>query len=135
MKKQSDTISVAGNVLSASCPSRAALELVASKWSLLIVPVLAAGPIRNNELLRRIEGVSQKMLTQTLRELERNGLAERIDHKQVPPHVEYRLSELGQSLSDMLVAVDRWAENHYPALYKARQRFDLDRRNKSAKVK
>jgi DNA-binding HxlR family transcriptional regulator len=62
--------------------------LVAGKRSLFIVPALAAGPVRNNELPRRIEGVSQKMLTQTLRELERNGLIERIDYRTVPPRVD-----------------------------------------------
>jgi DNA-binding HxlR family transcriptional regulator len=129
MKKENKTNSGVGNVLSATCPSRAALDLVASKWALLIVPVLAAGPVRNNELLRRIEGVSQKMLTQTLRELERNGLVERIDYEDVPPHVEYRLSELGHSLSDALVAVDRWAEKHYQKLSNARLRFDRERQN------
>jgi len=112
------------NVLSASCPSRAALELVSSKWSLMIVPVLASGPVRNNELLRRIEGISQKMLTQTLRELERNGLVERIDYQTVPPHVEYRLTTLGSSLSKVLSAVDRWAEEYHPKLSEARQKFD-----------
>ncbi|KAF0814966.1 putative HTH-type transcriptional regulator YtcD [Andreprevotia sp. IGB-42] len=112
------------SVYSASCPSRAALELVSSKWSLLIVPFLAAGPARNSELLRRIGGVSQKMLTQTLRELQRNGLVERIDYQTVPPHVEYRLSPLGHSLSQTLAVVDRWAETHHADLTQAQQRFD-----------
>ncbi|RKP50469.1 winged helix-turn-helix transcriptional regulator [Trinickia fusca] len=106
------------------CPSRAALALVASKWSLSIVPALAAGPVRNNELLRRIEGISQKMLTQTLRELERHGLVERIDYGTVPPRVDYRLSALGHSLSDTLTALDRWAQDHHAALAVARERFD-----------
>lgn len=112
------------DVFSALCPSRKALELVANKWALLIIPALLAGPCRNNALLRKIEGVSQKMLTQTLKELERNGLIVRIDQKTVPPHVEYQLSPLGQSLSDSLIALDRWAERYYLRLEAARQEFD-----------
>ena len=71
-----------------------------------------------------MEGISQKMLTQTLRELERHGLVERIDHQTVPPHVEYRLTELGRSLSEALVVIDRWAERHYAAVASARMAFD-----------
>jgi DNA-binding HxlR family transcriptional regulator len=115
----------AADVYSPSCPSRRVLELIADKWALLVVPALRAGPMRNSELLRRIGGVSQKMLTQTLRELERNGLVLREDHQTVPPHVEYRLTELGRSLSTTLRAVDRWAEAHHAELdgaLKARRR-------------
>jgi DNA-binding HxlR family transcriptional regulator len=113
-----------GNVFSQTCPSRQALELISSKWALLIVPALAEEPIRNNELMRRIEGVSQKMLTQTLKDLERNGLVIRTDHQTVPPHVEYRLSPLGRSLSSALVVLDRWAEQHHHHLQSARLAFD-----------
>lgn len=112
------------NVLSQACPSRAALELVAGKWPLLVIPALAPGPLRNNELLRRVEGISQKVLSQTLRELARNGLVLREDHGTVPPHVEYRLSALGLSLSETLIALDRWAERHHDALRQAREDFD-----------
>ena len=66
------------NVYAEACPSRAILELIADKWTLLILPALRKGPMRNGDLMRMIEGVSQKMLTQTLRELERNGLVARI---------------------------------------------------------
>lgn len=121
------TDTASGNVLSASCPSRAALEVVGSKWALLIVPLLARQPLRNNELLRQVGGVSQKMLTQTLRELERHGLVRRIDHQTVPPHVEYQLTELGQSLSEALVVVDRWAEHNFAAVASARMAFDRRR--------
>lgn len=109
----------AADVYSASCPSRRALELIANKWALLVIPALRAGPQRNSELLRKIGGVSQKMLTQTLRELEQNGLVLREDHQTVPPHVEYRLSELGRSLSKTLIAVDRWAEANHAQLERA----------------
>jgi DNA-binding HxlR family transcriptional regulator len=116
-----------GDVWSASCPSRAALEVVGSKWALLIVPLLARQPLRNNELLRQVGGISQKMLTQTLRELERHGLVRRIDHQTVPPHVEYQLTALGCSLSEALVVVDRWAENNFAAVASARMAFDRRR--------
>jgi DNA-binding HxlR family transcriptional regulator len=116
------------SVFDASCSARHALELIASKWTMLILPALAEGPMRNGALLRRIGGISQKMLTQTLRELERNGLVIREDHRAIPPHVEYRLSPLGQSLGEALIVLDRWAERHFPALDAARARFDKDAR-------
>lgn len=94
---------------------------------MLILPALAAGPMRNGALMRRIGGISQKMLTQTLRDLERNGLIVRNDQKTVPPHVEYRLSPVGKSLSDVLVTLDRWAEKNFPALDASRERFDAAR--------
>src|SRR5262245_17161782 len=80
------------SVFDETCSARDALELIAGKWPMLILTALADGPMRNGALLRRVGGVSQKMLTQTLRELERNGLIIREDHTTVPPHVEYRLS-------------------------------------------
>ena len=111
-------------VFSQACPSRQALELVASKWALLVIPALAEGPVRNNELMRKIEGISQKMLTQTLKELVRNGLVLRFDRQTVPPHVEYQLSTLGQSLSETLIPLDNWAERNHQNLKAARERFD-----------
>lgn len=117
----------APSVFDASCSARDALELLASKWTMLILPALAEGPKRHGALLRRIEGISQKMLTQTLRDLERNGLVIRHDRQTVPPHVEYQLSRLGRSLSDVLVTLDRWAERNFPALDAARDAFDFAR--------
>jgi DNA-binding HxlR family transcriptional regulator len=107
------------DVYDAACPSRQVLALVANKWSLLLLPALRERPMRNGELLRRIGGISQKVLTQTLRELQRNGLVERLDLETVPPHVEYRLTPLGRSLSEALLAVDRWVEAHAGALGEA----------------
>ena len=91
---------------------------------MLILPALAHGPMRNAALLRKIGGISQKMLIQTLRALERNGLVVREDMLTKPPHVEYRLSRLGTSLSRELKVLDRWAERHFPRLDAARERFD-----------
>ena len=109
------------DVWNAGCPSRRVLELVANKWALLVIPLLRGKPQRNNELLRRVGGISQKMLTQTLRELELNGLVLRDDRQTVPPHVEYRLSALGLSLSKTLLAVDRWAESNHAEIDRAQK--------------
>ncbi len=113
-----------GNVYDPSCSARDALELIASKWAMLILPALAYGPMRHGAMLRMIGGISQKMLTQTLRELERNGLVVRQDMQTVPPHVEYYLSPLGASLSGALALLDRWAEENFPELDEARAKFD-----------
>ena len=112
------------SVFDSTCSARHALELIANKWAMLVLSALAEGPMRNGALLRRIDGVSQKVLTETLRALERNGLVIREDRQQVPPHVEYRLSALGRSLSEALVVLDRWAEQNFPALDEARASYD-----------
>jgi DNA-binding HxlR family transcriptional regulator len=109
------------DVWNADCPSRRVLELIANKWALLLIPLLRGTPQRNNELLRKVGGISQKMLTQTLRDLELNGLVLRDDRQTVPPHVEYRLSALGLSLSRALMAVDRWAESNHAEIDRAQE--------------
>jgi len=113
----------APNVYAEACPSRAILELIADKWTLLILPALKRGPVRNGDLMRLIEGVSQKMLTQTLRELERNGLVSRNDYGEIPPRVEYALTGLGRSLADTVRKLDSWAEAHIPQVMAARAEF------------
>lgn len=118
------------SVFDETCSARDALDLIAGKWPMLILTALANGPMRNGALLRRIGGVSQKMLTQTLRELERNGLIIREDRATVPPHVEYRLSAVGRTLSGALAELDRWAERSFPALDAARARFDAAHRRR-----
>jgi DNA-binding HxlR family transcriptional regulator len=115
--------------VSSAAASRAALELAANKWALLILPALREGPVRNNELLRRVAGISQKMLTQTLRELERNGLVVRNDRHSVPPHVEYALTEVGRSLAEAFAAIGGWAEAHHRDLADARDAFDARHRD------
>lgn len=114
----------APNVYAEACPSRAILQLIADKWTLLILPALRRGPKRNGDLMRLIEGVSQKMLTQTLRQLERNGLVSRIDYGEIPPRVEYALTELGGSLAEAMRKLDGWAETHIPHVLAARVEFD-----------
>lgn len=117
-----------GNVYDPSCSARDALELIASKWAMLILPALTQGSLRNAELLRRIGGISQKMLTQTLKDLERNGLIIREDKGTRPRHVEYRLSHLGESLGQALNALDLWAERHFSQLDAAREQYDARQR-------
>ncbi|TFY87726.1 transcriptional regulator [Pseudomonas nabeulensis] len=113
-----------GDVYASNCSARDALALISGKWVMLILPALAPRPMRNGELLRRIEGISQKVLTQTLRQLERNGLIERMEVAAKPAHVEYRLTAVACSLVDTLAALDRWAEHHFPELDAARERYD-----------
>lgn len=117
----------AGSVFDETCSARHALELISGKWAMLIISALSDGPMRNAELLRRIGGTSQKVLTETLRDLERNGLVIRDDFRTKPLHVEYRLSPLGASLSDALIALDRWAERNFPELDAARECYDQAR--------
>jgi DNA-binding HxlR family transcriptional regulator len=114
----------AANVYNPLCPSRRILELIGSKWSMLLLCTLRAGPIRTGELRRTVDGISQKMLTQTLRDLERHGLIERISYDEVPPRVEYRLSRLGRSLSELVNEIEDWIHNHYPRLAEEASAFD-----------
>jgi len=113
---------LAADVLNPNCPSRQVLERIADKWSSLVLLVLSGGTHRYSELHRRIGGVSQKMLTQTLRSLEADGLVRRTVHPVVPPMVEYTLTPLGRSLEEPLSAVRRWAENHLPEMLAMRAR-------------
>ena len=108
---------LAPDVFSARCPARAALALIADKWAVLVARSLIDGPRRHSELRERIDGISQKMLTHTLRQLEHSGLVERRIYAEVPPRVEYSLSALGRSLREPVVALTAWAEvNARPVL-------------------
>jgi DNA-binding HxlR family transcriptional regulator len=103
-----------------TCPSRDVIGLLASKWVLLLIPLLRRGPRRNGDLMRRVAGVSQKMLTQTLRDLESHGLVARRDYAEVPPRVEYALTPLGDSLAKTIAALDDWVVRHYYDMAKVR---------------
>jgi DNA-binding HxlR family transcriptional regulator len=113
---------VVPNVLDQRCESRQALELIADKWTALVVYALVDGPRRHGELLRTIDGISQKMLTQTLRRMEADGLVEREVLDRAPPHVEYSLTPLGRTLERPLVAICEWAMAHLDELREARAR-------------
>ena len=108
--------------MNAECGSRALLDRIADKWTALIIHVLAGGTKRHSELRRAISGVSQKMLTQTLRSLEDDGLVARKVHPVVPPMVEYSLTPLGRTLIEPLKAICAWAETYLPELEAARRR-------------
>jgi DNA-binding HxlR family transcriptional regulator len=117
------------DVFNANCASRQVLELLAEKWALLVIDALGDGAKRTAELRQRVGGISEKMLIQTVRKLERNGFVTRKVFPQVPPRVEYRLSELGRSLVDTVAALDRWVEDHIAAVEQARRRFDAANAN------
>lgn len=108
------------NVLDQNCESRLAVDRLANKWLILVVYALVDGPMRHGALRRAITGISQKMLTQTLRRMERDGLVERRVVTDIPPHVEYALTPLGLTLTEPLVAICRWAMEHVPELQRAR---------------
>lgn len=122
MKKASSCLDA--NVFNASCPARAVLEVLAEKWALLLVHRLARGPARTSELRRQIGGISEKMLIQTLRRLERSGFVARRAYSEVPPRVEYSLTPLGASLSGPITLLDRWVEQHLPDITVAQDAFD-----------
>jgi DNA-binding HxlR family transcriptional regulator len=112
------------NPFNPACPSRRILELIGSKWSMLVLCALRDGAVRTGALRREVGGISQKMLTQTLRELERHGLIERISYEEIPPRVEYRLTRLGRSLSDLINEIEHWLATHYPRLANEACAFD-----------
>lgn len=112
MPRPSDQPDWTPDLFDAECPSRAVLDLIADKWSILVLSAVHQGAHRNGELLRRIGGISQKALTRTLRELEANGLVRRTDHHEVPPRVEYALTVTGESLFPVLSTLCEWALKH-----------------------
>lgn len=103
---------------------RELLDRVGDKWSLLIIGMLRDGELRFSELMRRIPGISQRMLTLKLRSLERDGLVTRTVHAEVPPRVEYELTDMGRTLIEPALGLALWAVKHQPAIAEARQRFD-----------
>ena len=111
------------SVYLAGCPSREALDRVGDKWSAMIVRLLSERPHRFGELRRAIGGISQKMLTQTLRSLERDGLVARHAFATVPVTVEYSLTPLGETLVEPLAAICSWAERHIAEIQAARADF------------
>lgn len=113
-----------GNVYAAQCPTRLVLDRIADKWTVLVLGLLSGGPVRFNKLRREIEGISQKMLSQTLKSLERDGLVERQAFPTVPVTVEYSLTPLGRTLTKTFVALQSWAESNFESVLKAQQRYD-----------
>lgn len=108
----------------ASCPSRQLLERIGDKWCALILAALYEQPSRYSELSRKVAGVSQKMLTQTLRAMERDGLATRTVTPTVPVRVDYELTALGESLHQVVLQLKEWAESNMSQIQTNRARFD-----------
>ncbi|MGW0203402.1 winged helix-turn-helix transcriptional regulator [Nonomuraea sp. NPDC003201] len=107
-----------------SCQLRDILDRVGDKWSVLVMDLLGGGPKRYSELQRAIEGISQRMLTLTLRSLERDGLVERTVTPTSPPRVDYDLTPVGRTLSSQVAGLIEWAEQHREYVAAARLRYD-----------
>jgi DNA-binding HxlR family transcriptional regulator len=113
----------------AGCPTRELLSRLTDKWVALVLPALADGPRRHGELAHRIAGVSQKMLTQTLRTLERDGLITRTVTASVPVRVDYELTPLGHDLFPVMLTIKKWAEANMDRVLEARARYDESARS------
>ena len=107
-----------------NCPSRMVLNRIADKWAVLILGVLEGEPTRFNQLRREIEGVSQKVLSQTLRKLERDGLVQRTVIPTTPVAVEYAITPLGRTLAATVEAIRAWSEVHIEEVLEAQKQFD-----------
>ncbi|MFI7076197.1 winged helix-turn-helix transcriptional regulator [Micromonospora sp. NPDC049903] len=116
--------SVEPDLYDRKCGSRQVLDRIGDRWSVLVVLTLANSPKRYGELAQRIDGVSQKMLTQTLRGLERDGLVTRTVHATVPPRVDYELTDLGHDLRSLVAGLEAWATDHLAEVEAARARYD-----------
>jgi DNA-binding HxlR family transcriptional regulator len=114
------------DVMSAQCPSRRILHHVTGRWGTLVLVALAPGTLRFSDLRRRIDGISERMLAQTLQQLESDGLVHRHAHDVVPPHVDYRLTPLGRDLAPRLMALALWIEENLAALLDAPPDRDSD---------
>lgn len=109
----------------ASCLAvRAILSLVGDKWSVILIGLLGEGPRRFSDLKRSVEGISQRMLTLTLRGLERDGLVSRTVYATIPPRVDYELTSLGRTLLEPVSALAQWAAAHRSDIHEAQERFD-----------
>jgi DNA-binding HxlR family transcriptional regulator len=108
-----------------NCPTRTVLDLLAGKWTMLVLVALEDGrPMRFSELRRRLDGVTQKMLTRTLRALERDGLLSRAVYPTVPPRVEYRLTPMGLGAGRLMAGITEWSMEHVGEILAARDAFD-----------
>jgi DNA-binding HxlR family transcriptional regulator len=115
------------NAYSADCPTRQILDRVGDKWAVLILLLLRKEPVRFNRLRRAIEGISQKMLSQVLKSLERDGLVRRRAIATVPVTVEYSITPLGQTLAAAVDPLRDWAERNLKEVLSAQRRYDVER--------
>ena len=114
----------AWNVFDSNCPTRQVLDCIADKWTVLIIRRLAEGTLRFAQLRRAVDGISQKVLTNTLRALERDGIVTRRIYASVPPKVEYSLTSLGRSLCNLVEGICCWAEANIEQVQAAREVYD-----------
>ena len=115
-----------------NCPVRNVLDRFGDKWSILIISILGeVGKLRFNELHKTIGDVSQKMLTTTLRTLETDGLISRKVFPEIPPRVEYELTEIGKSLVPHIVSLSMWADEHMPAIKRSRKKYESRSQDRS----
>ena len=121
------TTDLSTTVEEGTCPLRGILDRLGDKWCAYVITRLSFGPKRYNELRREIDGISQRMLTRTLRGLERDGYVSRTVHPSVPPSVNYALTDLGESLYRAIVDLDAWASVHADDVLSARAAYDAAR--------
>ncbi len=112
------------NVYNKNCPTRMVLDRIADKWTILLVGALATETKRFSELKKELDGISQKMLTQTLRALERDGVVSRKVYPSVPPKVEYSLTALGNTLVELLDGIAKWSENNIASVLESQKAYD-----------
>ena len=110
-----------GNLLAPDCPSRPVLQHLTSRWGALVMIALAIGPHRFAELRRRVGGISERMLSQTLQELEGDGFVLRTAHPVVPPHVDYELTPMGREAAEHVLGLTRWIEEALPRIIAGRK--------------
>ena len=113
-----------GNPYHSDCPTRRILDRIGDRWTVLVVGALYDGDARFSQVRRRVEGVSQKMLTQTLRGLERDGLVRRTVYPEVPVRVEYALTEAGRTLREPLRALEEWSIAHLSDVSASQEAYD-----------
>jgi DNA-binding HxlR family transcriptional regulator len=110
-----------GDLFATECPSRDVLKHVTSRWGVLVLVALMEGTHRFSDLRRKVGGVSEKMLAQTLQALEKDGFIDRVSHPVVPPHVEYSLTPLGEEIGKQVGSLTDWIETNLPKIMKAQQ--------------
>ena len=113
-----------GDLFAAPCPSRDVLNHVSSRWGVLVLIGLRTGTHRFSELRRKIDGVSEKMLAQTLQALVKDGFVSRVSHPVVPPFVEYSLTPMGEEVSEKVMALADWIEENFARVLEARDSID-----------
>ncbi|WP_062351700.1 winged helix-turn-helix transcriptional regulator [Herbidospora yilanensis] len=118
----------AGSVFLADCPARLAIEIITSKWAVVVLFALSRGPCRHGELVDLVGGISRKVLTQTLRRLQGYGLVERRAYAEAPPRVEYALTDLGLTLVEPIAVLTDWARAYGDAIVTFQENAGPDRR-------